>query len=93
MTPFQKIVQTIHTHALIAPNNAQGQKVQNILSPHFEDLVSGAIRNHMISSVQNAEKIIAQELIDLRVSLAPAAQIQLDVSAARINEILHFIYK
>ena len=83
----------ITAHALAAPKNALGQKVQNTLSPHFETLTTELIRNTLIGRTQEAEAAVAKELIGFRAFLPEALYGQFDHTAALIASAIRDIYK
>lgn len=86
------ISQEILVHALTGPSETPGHAVRNTLSPHFESLTGELIRKYLLRKMETIEVSVARELISLRALLPEGSQNQLDLTAARIGEILHSIH-
>lgn len=83
------VAQTITQHASHGPSDTPGQIAKNSLSPSFEHLVQEIIRGHIIKSAQAASRDVYAEF--QKVENLTKAEVEL--LWARVNEIIHNIYK
>ena len=93
MNDLDKLAGEIASHAMYPPRAAGQPKTVNTLSPHFEKFVYEKVRGLLIRAVQKAEQDVTKELIKLDDLLPETHRHQLSLSAARLNHILHNIYK
>lgn len=93
MITIADTAQIIMQHALYGPSPTPGQRIQNILSPHFERITISLIQKLLIQGAQAAEGSVVAELLAFRPFLPDALLGQFDHTCAKINEALHNIYK
>ena len=86
------VAQTIIRHAATGPADTPGQVSRNTLSPHYERLVTEAIRGHIIKELQSVEKAVQRELESLTAIMPDILVPQVELSAARIIGFIKTVY-